>query len=711
MNIFFTKFFIAITISIFLSLLYFFLSSTLFTLDNRLRDFMFVKRGEIVKKKTSQVVIIDIDDKSLEKYGQWPWQRDLFADLLYKLTDVGAGIIALDIVFSEEDRSSPHRLATKYPQIKDSLENYDEILATCFTQTPVIGGYVFRTKSAKTENMPKFEGVFREKNVLVDNIIKSQDVLLNIDILENALYSTGFFNIMPDKDGIIRTAPLIMKYDGFIYPSLALEMIRIASGENIINLIGDSNYNLKYLEFGAYQIPLDEYGRMMINFRGKKNYFQYISASDIIDGNFKIEDIKNKFVFIGTSSIGLHDLRSTAYDLAIPGVEIHANIVDNILDGDFMHKDTDIIYYDIIVIWIVVFISIFLLSFLKSWMSIVLSLIIFYGFFELFYILLFEYGLFLNILFPFIAYSLTLLISTFIDYITASRQKEEAKRMLGKKVSPAVMEYLLKHSQEELIIPKEIEATILFSDIRSFTSISEKIGSPDRLIHLLNRYMTPMVENIVSKNGTIDKFIGDAIMAYWNAPIEIKNHADKALQSAIEQIEMLIEINKDIFKEYNVNIAIGIGIHTGRVTAGDMGSTGRSDYTIIGDNVNLASRLEGLTKQYDAQILISKATFLQLKNNYKIREIDMVEVKGKHEAVEIYEVLCNNKRVTKNELNLYQKATDFFRVGDVNNAYSLYMELQNENPSKLYQFYIERCLKFINNPKLEFTPILKMTTK
>ena len=223
--------------------------------------------------------------------------------------------------------------------------------------------------------------------------------------------------------------------------------------------------------------------------------------------------------------------------------------------------------------------------------------------------------------------------------------------------------------------------------------------------------MTPMVESIIDARGTIDKFIGDAIMAYWNAPIPVESHTDKALGSAVRQIEMLVDINEIITPLYDVEIDIGIGIHTGVVTAGDMGAEGRSDYTIIGDSVNLASRLEGLTKQYGAQILISVAAKKKLKDTYKIRKIDLVEVKGKSEAVEIFEVICNNKNIDEKELQKYDDAITLFRNGEVNLASETFNTLQEEHPSKLYAFYQERCKYFIDNPDLEFTPVLTMTTK
>ncbi len=699
----------AFVLAVVLSWAYLFMPQAFFSIDNRFRDFLFVIRGEL--PKSDDVVIVDIDEKSLNEYGQWPWSRDVVADLIYNLTDAGAGIIGLDIVFAEEDRTSPHRLASQFPKISTKLENYDKVLADCFKTTPVVGGYIFRFEQDDEENTPMVPAVFIQKGMRdIHAILEAKGIVLNIPILQNSLYSSGFFNNTPDAGGMIRNVPLIMKHDDIIYSSLALEMIRISSGANRVNIVGDEA-GVYSIEFGDYKIPTDNVGRLVVNFRGPSKHFKYISASDILNGDFDVNDIKNKFVLVGTSAVGLFDLRSIPYDSTIAGVEVHANTIDNILNKDFLYKPSDIVVYDVIMIWVLIFVLLTIFTFIKSWLIIPVASMLFYLLFEMFFTILFEYGVVLNLLFPMVSFAFTLILSVGIDYIRESRQKEEAKRMLGKKVSPAVMNYLLEHSAEALVTSRELEATIFFSDIRSFTNISEKIGSPDRLIHMLNAYMTPMVDNIVNHKGTIDKFIGDAIMAYWNAPIKVENHADEAVKSAVEQIEMLKEVNRVVQPEYDVNIAIGIGIHTGIVTAGDMGSFGRSDYTIIGDNVNLASRLEGLTKQYGAQILISHATFLQLKGEYKIRPIDMVEVKGKHKAVEIHEVICSNKSISDDDMRDYNNAVKLFRGAKVQEAYKIYTKLQNEHPCKLYEFFMQRCEDFIADPKKEFTPILTMTTK
>jgi len=704
------KLLIALLLALSLTWAYLFIPQSFQSVDSRLRDFLFLIRGEL--PKSDKIVIVDIDEKSLDKLGQWPWQRDVVAALLYKLTQAGAGVIGLDIVFAEEDRTSPHRFATKFPKLASKLENYDEVLAKCFAQTPVVGGFSFLFHEKNEEqHTPNIPAVFVEKGLKENNEIPVPDgIVLNIPILQNAMQTSGFFNNIPDLGGMITHVPLIMKYDGIIYPSLALEMYRAMMGKQVVKIVGD-DIAVDHILIGDKKIPTDLAGRLVLNPRGPQKHFRYISVVDIFEDKFDKKDIEGKFVLIGTSAMGLFDIRSIAYDNAIPGVEVHANVIDNILVGDFLHQSADARNYDLIIIWLVAFATVLLFAFISSTLILPFALLIGYGLFELFYTLLFDYSMVLNLLFPMVAFILSIVILLMVDYIISSRKEQEAKRMLGKKVSPAVMNFLLENSKDDLVKSREVEASVFFSDIRSFTTISEKIGSPDRLISMLNEYMTPMVDSIINHKGTIDKFIGDAIMAYWNAPLQIENYADMALKSAIEQIEMLQKINESITPKYDVTINIGIGIHTGLVTAGDMGSQGRSDYTVIGDNVNLASRLEGLTKQYGANILITKATYDKLKGSYKIRPIDLVEVKGKSQAVEIFEVICNNKDISDEELEGCNKGIVNFREGKVQEAHTIFTALNQERVCVLYEMYIHRSQYYIDNPDIPFSPILKMTTK
>lgn len=713
MKTFIMKFVLALGLAVFLVWGYLYMPNVFFSLDKRLRDFMFVLRGEL--PKSENVVIVDIDEKALKRYGQWPWSRDLFAKLIYNLTDAGAGIIGLDIVFAEEDRTSPAKLAKKFSQLKGRLPDYDKELARCFENTPVIGGYIFlfqdRKNAATKQEAPNIPAVFIQKGITKETpILRPKSVIRNIPVLQNAFYSSGFFNNTPDEGGMIRSVPLVMQYDGVIYPSLALEMIRVLTNEQVVKVVGTPE-GVQRIEFKNFSIPTDQAGRLIVNFRGPAKHFRYISAADVIANDFNKSAVEGKFVLVGTSAVGLFDLRSIPFDSTIPGVEVHANAIDNILSGDFIQKPVDGVVYDIGIIVAVVLVLTLLFSFIKSIYTFPVALAAGYALYKFFYVMLFEHGLELNLLFPLLAFILSIVLSVGFDYFIASRQKEEVKRLLGKKVSPAVMEYLIEHSQQDLVTSKDVEATVFFSDIRGFTTISEKLGSPHKVINLLNDYMTPMVEIIVNHKGTIDKFIGDAIMAYWNAPLPVRNHADEAVTSALEQIEKLESIDESIEKRYGLRIAIGIGIHTGIVTAGDMGSEGRSDYTIIGDNVNLASRMEGLTKVYGAQILISKATKEMLTKEYTLIPLDLVEVKGKSEAVEIFEVIHKYKKISPAEIEHYTEATELFRKGEVEKAHTIYTELYKSNKQKLFAFFIERCERFINDPSLEFTPILKMTTK
>jgi len=702
-----SKIIVAFLLSLSLSFAYLFAPQLFFSLDNRFRDFMFVFRGEL--PKNSNISIVDIDEKSLSKYGQWPWDRQLIAKLLTNISAYSPGIIGLDIVFAEPDRASPHKLLSKYPQIKLKLPNNDKILANCFENNPIVGGYVFTFDKRKISNIPTVPAVFIQRGMKENHsIINPTSVILNIPKLQNALYSSGFFNNTPDKNGMIRRVPIIMKYDEGIYPSLPLEMARIYSGENRVEVTGDS-LAVKSISFGKFNIPTDIFGRLIVNFRGANHHYDYISASDVLDKNISADKITNRFILVGTSALGLYDLRSIAFDSNIAGVEVHANVLDNILKGDFLHEPQDSVLYNLLIIWLIVFFFMLFFSYIKSWLLLPVALIGIFGLAYIFFILLFDYGLVLNLLFPFVSFVLSLIFSVTIDYITEEKKKNQAKKILEKKVSKEVMNYLLKHSDDDLVKPRMTEATLFFSDIVGFTKISEQIADPQKLISLLNDYMTPMTDSIIRHHGTIDKFIGDAIMAYWNAPLEVSEHADKALQSAIEQMNILQNINKILQVKYDLEISIGIGMHTGLVTAGDMGSKGRSDYTVIGDNVNIASRLEGLTRYYGVDILISSDMLEKLCRDYSVRPLDIVKVKGKNQSIEIFEVIYYP--MEKELLDLYISGITIFREGRTIEAKRIFEELNSIEQKKLYELYIRRCNEYISNPNKNFNAIYTMTKK
>ncbi len=700
----------ALILALLLTWAYLFIPQTFFSLNDNLRDFLFNIRGEL--PKNDRIMIIDIDEDALKQFGQWPWSRSVVAELINKLSDANAGIIGLDIVFAEPDQTSPHRIASKIKGNTAKLDNYDLILAETLASTPTVGGYVFTFEENDQNKTPMIPTVFLEKGLQYNNsMLEPKGVVLNLDLLQEKLYSSGFFNNIPDEGGMTRRVPLIMRYKGMVYPSLILEMARIYSGASKVEIYGDG-VGVGKIKFGDFSVPTDHAGRLIVNFRGPRKHFNYISAADILNGNFDAKEIAEKFVLVGTSAVGLSDLRSIPFDSSIPGVEVHANTLDNILKGDFLYESFNAIVYDLMIIWGIIFVLIFLFSYVNSWLLLPVAIAVMFTLFETFFYILFDLGLVLNLLFPLLAFVGTLIVSVSIDYIIASRQKEFIQRIFARKVSKAVMHDLIKHNQEDILEVRDQDVTIFFSDIRGFTGISETIGSSQKLVALLNRYMTPMVNEIANREGTVDKFIGDAIMAYWNAPNRVDNYADKAVTSALEQIKILERLNVDLHKEFGVTLKIGIGIHTGLVTVGEMGSLGRSDYTIIGDNVNLAARLEGLNKLYGTTIIISEDTKKQLHEHYTFRSLDIVRVKGKNEAVEVFEVISSDRdEKCYDELHRYETALDTYRSGRIKEAHELFQTLAKKHESKLYRIYLQRCQEYLDHPERPFDAIYTMSVK
>jgi adenylate cyclase len=684
--------------------------------ENKLNDSMFLFRGE--KKADENVVIIDIDEKSLKELGQWPWSRNKVAKVLQNLTDYGVAIIGLDVVFAEYDSSSPKKVLTELGINSKDAKDYDKILANTIASTPTIVGYVFYlTDDGFNEKLsPKNSAILIEKNKPEKSfLIKPYRTILNIPEIQEAAYSNGYFNTIPDQDGIVRSIPMLMDYDGALYPSLSLEMIRILLDERKITL-KYFNQGAEYIQIGDVTIPTDTFGRMMINYRGEQHRYDYISAVDIYNKQVSPERLAGKIALLGTSASGLLDLRSTPFDSVYPGVEVHATAIDNILNGDFLSKPPWIIGTDIVDILVCLIIAFVILLIPSALLSFGIFTAFIFGIFYLHYYYLTTEGLLLNTFFPVIGVSLLFIIGESINYYFETKQKEKIKKKFAAKVSDAVVEELIKSNSDNILEAKEENITIFFSDIRGFTSISEQMGSAKELINLLNQYMTPMVEIIAKHNGTVDKFIGDAIMAYWNAPVHIKDHADEALKASIEQIFKLQELNIKFKQENKPNIDIGIGLNTGDSIVGEMGSFGRSDYTCIGDPVNLASRAEGLCKPYGAKIILTEFTkALLTKDEYFIRELDVVRVKGKEEPVKIYECIGYENQTwvkfSKEENNQYQEALALYKNSDFKSALDIFEQLNEQNTHKVYALYSDRCKHYIDNPPSNFDGVFTFVTK
>ncbi|MCG3676415.1 CHASE2 domain-containing protein [Aliarcobacter butzleri] len=710
-------FVLSLSLSIFLSAIYIFFPSLPDSLDNRLRDYLFTIRGKLPHNQN--VVIVDIDETSIKSLGQWPWSRDKLAKILENLTLANVGIVGLDIVFAEEDRTSPHKILQDLKIYKKDVPNYDLEFANVVENSPVILGYQFDLVKKDNVNakVPQIPAIFIEKDKPQDNksyLIEAYNTILNIPQIQDKAYSSGFFNNIPDDTGIIRSVPLIISYDDTIYPSLALEVIRVINDTQKVVVQYDEN-GISNIFLDDISIPTDRYGRMLINFRGPERSFKYISAIDIYNNSFDKSEIDGKIVLIGTSAAGLFDLRATPFDSIFPGVEVHANIIDNILMQDFIYKASWLDGANILIIFVLSIIVVMLTTYTTFWANPIIFISFSISYLFLVYNLLFDYGIVLNILFPIATVLIASIMTTLFDYFYNIKKEEAIKAKFASKVSKNVMDDILKNIDKNEFSAKSKEVTIFFSDIRGFTNISEKLDAKE-LISFLNRYMQPMSEIIIKYQGTIDKFIGDAIMAYWNAPIDIKNHCDLALKASLEQLEVLEKLNVELQKENLPKIDIGIGLNTGTVIVGEMGSSLRSDYTVIGDTINLGSRVESLCKYYDSKLNISNFTKDKLQEKYIFRFLDLVKVKGKNEPVEIWQVLGSGeaKESLKEELDLYHKAIEFYKNSDFINALEIFESLENnENKTNknIYKIYITRCKEFIKTPPKNFDGVYEHTTK
>ncbi|MCT7518369.1 CHASE2 domain-containing protein [Aliarcobacter cryaerophilus] len=706
--------FFSFLISSFLIVLYIFFPSLLDSFDNRIRDSYFIFKGET--KTSNNVVIIDIDDSSIKEFGQWPWSRNILSKIIENLTNSNISVVGMDIVFAEEDRTSPSLIAKKLG-INKELENYDFDFAKVISTSPVILGYSFDIEdNNSSKNSPQIPAIFIEKNKNSDTnyLIQAFGTTLNLPILQENSYSSGFFNIIPDESGVIRSVPLLISYNDTLYPSLALEIIRALNDTQKVFVNYDEN-GISNIQLGDFYIPTDKFGRIFINYRGASKSFKYISAKDIYNNNFKAEDIEGKIALLGTSATGLYDLRATPYENVFPGVEVHANVIDNILQGDFIQKASYLDGVNIVSIFVLAFFVFFFVSVTPFILKPFVFLLFFSAYLIFSYQVLFSYGLVLNIIFPLSSIILAFVFSIIIDFFYNIKQEKAIKNKFASKVSKSVMEDILKNIDNNEFSAKNKEITIFFSDIRGFTQVSEQLKAKE-LIEYLNSYMEPMSSIIIKNQGTIDKFIGDAIMAYWNAPLDVENHADMAVKASLEQLEALNELNKKFEKDKLPTIDIGIGLNSGEVIVGEMGSSLRSDYTVIGDAINLGSRVESLCKYYGSKLNITNFTKDKLKEKYIFRFLDFVRVKGKTQPVEIWQVIGSGeaKDELKNELENYHKAIDFYKESKFSGALELFKKLdnlENKTNKNIYKIYIKRCEEFIQTPPKDFDGVYEHTTK
>ncbi|OKY74512.1 MAG: hypothetical protein BM485_13525 [Desulfobulbaceae bacterium DB1] len=688
--------------------------------DNRLTDALFSMRG---KTATSDaVVIVDIDNDSLARIGQWPWPRNIIADLADRISQAGARVIGFDFVFAEADRTSPKNHLDNIISLLDSpvsgekrqllLENpaldHDLILGNTLAAIPSVLGYVFETDRHAGSADPK---PFPSCTIRLAptappfaaiNFIPAGRAIVNVSEVAQS-ESEGFFNVFPDPSGTIRKVPLFMILDNVPYPSLALETMRVGAGEEEITIhlsrqLQNNRNAILGITVGGRFIPTDDQGQITVNFRGPVHTFPFLSAADILQGRHR-DQLRDKYVLIGTSAAGLLDLRATPFSNIFPGVEIQATIIDNLLQADPLTYDR---YTEIGMTYTLVVVIGILLSALLSYSTPLAG-----GIGGMFAILatlggsyfFFRHNQIVGITYPLLSLSTIFLGVTLSNYFFAGREKRFLRDAFGHYVSPQVVNEIIKDPASLSLSGQVRNLTVFFSDIRDFTSISEKM-TPDQLGRFMNRYLTAMTDVLLAHDGTVDKYIGDAVMAIWGAPLADGNHAAKAVRASLASIKRLQELQLELDKEQLPKVEIGIGLNSGDVNVGNFGSSQRFDYTVIGDNVNLASRLEGLTKVYGCRILISETTRAALGDRFFCRFIDRVRVKGKKLPVTIYEPLCEGEpeENDRKRADLFSEAIHAYQGQDFDRSATILQSLCRTHEEKVYLLYLKRIELFRHSP-------------
>jgi len=619
----------------------------------RVRTFDTFQRIDYRVKTARPVTIVDIDEKSLAnpKLGQWPWPRTRIADMVANLTRLGAVAIGFDIMFAEPDRLNPDVAADTFRNLDEAtreklraLPSNDEVFADAMRHSRVVLGETglpeVLTELDKTLPVTGLATLGEDPQRFM---FKFPGLLRNTPVLEKAAGGRGMLTINPERDGIVRRVPMIMMAQGATMPSLSFEMLRVVTGTDTI-FIKTEVAGIKSLGVKGFQIPTDLNGQLWVHF-ARRDPSIYVSATDVLEGRVPPDKIKGKLVLVGTSAAGLNDLKTTPVDPAMPGVEIHAQVLESALTRAVLAQPY---YGPALEFFAALILGILVIAFAPMFGPVTLVAVgalfatVLIGTSWYFYT---QHRLLIDFTYPLLSTTSIYLTLIFTSFVREQTQRRQIRSAFGQYLSPALIEQLAQSPEKLVLGGEEREMTIMFSDVRGFTTISESYKhDPQGLTTLMNRFLTPLTNAILARKGTIDKYMGDAIMAFWNAPLDDKQHQLNACEAAIDMLERIDELNKVREEEAKegghayIPINVGVGLNTGTCVVGNMGSDLRFDYSVLGDSVNLASRLEGQSKEYGFPIIVGSKTALAVKDKFAILELDFIMVKGKKEPEVIYAI-------------------------------------------------------------------------
>ncbi len=693
----------------------------------RLDDIIYDARLRATMPQTldDRIVIVDLDEKSLAEVGRWPWSRNKLAELTDELFDrQKIALLGFDVVFAEADNSSGLKRLTELAQneLRDqagyverlkSLQaslDYDAVFAKSLEKRPVVLGYYLTS-----DRDGRTSGVL-PMSVMAKSDLQGRPIGFtswsgfgsNIAQLATAAPAAGHLNPIAESDGVVRSLPLIAEHKGQYYESLSLAMFRVLAGSPTVvpgfpkdrflsrSYQGLESIQLKLGNNKSLSIPVDDRVATLVPYRGfggpKSGSYKYISAADVLSKSLPPNSLKDKIILVGTTAPGLQDLRVTPVGETYPGVEAHANVISGLLDGKILVKPDYAVGYEVVLLVVAGLILAFALPVLSAPRAVFLSAGVIVVLVALNLWMYLDFGLVLPL-----ASALAMAVTAFAlnmsyGYFVESRSKRELANLFGTYVPPELVDEMVKDPDSYSMKAANKELTVMFCDMRGFTKMSEKM-EPIQLQELLNSVFTRLTGLIRANRGTIDKYMGDCVMAFWGAPVETSEHAHLAVKAAIEMAGAIRTINEEHRSKGLPEIGIGIGLNTGSMCVGDMGSNIRRSYTVIGDAVNLGSRLEGLSKAYGVDMVVSEST-RKLAPDFVWQELDKVRVKGKEKAVSIYYPVASAGQLapdTQSELKTWAAFVRAYRAQDWDQSDMLLLNLLRANAKKyLYQIYSER---------------------
>ncbi|MDX2102415.1 MAG: adenylate/guanylate cyclase domain-containing protein [Alphaproteobacteria bacterium] len=630
-----------------------------------------------------QVMVADIDEESLRALGQWPWPRTVVGEVVERLMSAGAVVVGFDVVFAEPDRMSPPLLADQIPGLPEeerarlrSLPSNDQMFAEIIRNNrSVLGqtGGIEATSGGPRPARPALAWLNFDPRPYM---LSFPSVVANLEVIERAAVGRGLFSVASEVDGLVRRIPAIARVGDDVYPALSIEMLRVATNATTLLVRADPEIGgIKdvVLQGPNYIIPTDSNGRLLPHY-AKTPRERYISMLEILSPDFEnpetveaatlrlAQRVEGKLVLVGASAAGLRDIRATPLEGAIPGVEVHAQLLESILTESLLQQPPWTIGYEHLIVMAAIALMMLGMFLLGARWTLLFFFVVAGGLGGLSWYLFIEERTLLDVSFAIGASFLIYVVLTYLNYTQEAAKRKEIKGAFAQYLSPALVEQLAAEPDKLQLGGEDKSMTVFFSDVRGFTTVSELFDAKG-LAHFMNLYLTPMTDIALEERAYIDKYIGDAIMAFWNAPVDVPKHADAACRTVLrmrarmktlseELAPMLKEAaeRKAIEKGHPIpipHLAIGMGVNTGMCMVGNMGSTQKFGYTVMGDTVNLASRLEGQSKPYHVDNIISENTVREV-TDFAFLEVDLIQVKGKTEPVRIF-TLVGDKAVKNSQ--------------------------------------------------------------